>query len=86
MKKLRKVSLIFFTIISCVIYSSASFGQPGPCSDPDGGPCCDADGNYNPDLPTCPIDGGVIALLAAGIGLGIKRVIRDSRKEIIVND
>ena len=32
----------------------------------------------NPDDPYCPIDGGLTALLAIGVGYGIKKV-RDSR-------
>ena len=41
--------------------------QPDPCTDP-----------FDP----CPIDGGLTALLAVGIGYGIKKV-RDSRKKQI---
>lgn len=33
-----------------------------------------------PNAPVCPIDGGVVALLAAGVGYGIKRA-RDSRQK-----
>ena len=38
-----------------------------------GGPGC------NPDDPLCPIDGGVTALLAIGVGYGIKKY-KDTRK------
>lgn len=37
--------------------------------------------SYDPCNPICPIDGGVVALLAAGVGYGIKKA-RDSRKRI----
>lgn len=43
-----------------------------------GNPGCD------PLDPTCPIDGGLSLLLAAGVGYGIKKA-RNSRKNKIIN-
>lgn len=37
------------------------------------------DPNCDPGNPACPIDGGLTALLAVGVGYGIKKV-RDSKK------
>lgn len=54
--------------------------QPDPCGDPNNyDPCC----LYGEKDPRCPVDGGVVALLAAGVGYGIKKV-RDSRKKEVV--
>lgn len=84
MKQMRKIILGvgFVCLFSMLTLHSSGGDTPSPCDDPlswsDG--CCDADGNYIPDDPACPIDGGVVALLAAGVGYGLKRV-RDSRKE-----
>lgn len=66
------------------LQSNVVFAQPNPCLDPD-------DPNYNccpsnPAYPeSCPIDGGVVALLAAGVGYGVKKV-RDSRKKEVVEE
>jgi hypothetical protein len=77
MKKFRKhLFAIFFIIVTFINTSTTFAGTPDPCDDPDAYPCDCKEG----EIPEwCPIDGGVIALLAAGVGLGIKRV-RDSRK------
>lgn len=39
------------------------------------------DPGCDPLDPSCPMDGGVIALLIAGIGYGVKK-IRDARKKV----
>ncbi len=56
------VSVIAMTLI-IVVFPSLLMAQP-----PDGG--CD------PLDPTCPIDGGLSFLIAAGIGLGAKRAFQ----------
>lgn len=67
-------------VLTVTFYANPSFsGTPDPCGETNH-PCCDGDGNYDPTLPTCPIDGGVVALLAAGVGYGLKRA-RDAKKE-----
>ena len=38
-----------------------------------------SDPNCDPLDPSCPIDGGLSILLAAGVGYGVKK-IRDARK------
>lgn len=55
--------------------------NPGQC-DPDI-PFCDCP--FNANIPPCPVDGGVIALLAAGVGLGIKRM-RDVKKQLTAKE
>lgn len=67
MKQLTNYLLAFFivTIVFLVIPASG-FAQVID-------PSCD------PLDPKCPIDGGLTALLAIGVGYGIKKV-RDSRK------
>jgi len=80
MKRLMKV-FVFFTIMLgfCLVSGIAlSQGGPGgPCDDPYADPC-NCTGQEPPEW--CPIDGGIIALLAAGVGIGLKRV-RDTRKK-----
>lgn len=60
----------------------ASNGGPGnPDCDPLGPVDCSCEWHKN-NIPECiPIDGGVVALLAAGVGYGIKRVRDNRRKE-----
>lgn len=71
MKQLSKLSIAVAILFMICLAPSISFAQalnPGdPCTDPD---------EY------CPIDGGVVALLAAGVGYGIKKV-RDSRQKSV---
>ncbi|HMT96777.1 MAG TPA: hypothetical protein PKC62_08830 [Ferruginibacter sp.] len=38
------------------------------------------DPGCDPDDPLCPIDGGVSLLIAAGIGIGAKRVYDEKKK------
>ncbi len=61
------VSIIFLLLIFiCVpVLVSAQVGDPG----------CD------PLDPSCPIDGGLGFLLAAGIGYGLKKIYRSPKKE-----
>lgn len=76
---------VFLTFLILVIsLPSKVMAQPDPRCDPKAGwaECC---AEY-PEAPTCPIDGGVVALLAAGVGYGIKRA-RDSRaKKDVVSE
>ena len=39
------------------------------------------DGACDPLDPSCPIDGGISLLIAAGIGLGAKRALSLNKKE-----
>ncbi len=62
MNKTRR--FLIYTIIFVfftILIQSVSMAQP-----PD--PGC------NPDDPTCPIDGGVTLLIAAGIGIGARKL------------
>lgn len=83
---MRHLGRIFLTLIFCLSTSFlfAGLNDPGtdPCVDPDA-PICACPSNAN--IPPCPIDGGVVALLAAGIGLGLKRV-HDVRKSDSATD
>lgn len=89
MKPTKKIIYITGVVLFLALSSFRSFAgdTPNPCNDPLGPPdgCCDADGNYIPDDPACPIDGGVVALLAAGVGYGLKRA-RDSKKAKAVSE
>lgn len=38
------------------------------------------DPGCDPDDPLCPIDGGISLLIAAGIGIGAKRVYDEKKK------
>jgi hypothetical protein len=59
-----RIQIVALTVlIICSIIPALSFAQPGG----GGGVPCD------PLDPTCPIDGGVLFLLSAGIGIGAKR-------------
>lgn len=64
MNKINKVQLIIvvFLLLS-ILPSTISIAQPID-------PGCD------PGDPTCPIDGGLSILIAAGIGLGAKKAMR----------
>lgn len=81
MKRYNKILFgITTTLLIFTLSPTISFAQ-GPS---DGG--CDPQETWeqccarNPADPLCPIDGGVVALLAAGVGYGIKRA-RDSRQK-----
>lgn len=63
-----------FIIIPISSYSR----DPDPCNDPFELPACGCPGDSQ--NPACPIDGGVVALLAAGVGYGIKRA-KDTKKK-----
>jgi len=39
------------------------------------------DPSCDPLEPTCPIDGGITLLIAAGIGLGAKRALKKSNED-----
>ena len=58
------ISLIMFVCSPALV--KAQFGDP-PCVGPD------------PQTGECPIDSGLLLLIAAGAGYGIKKVV-DSRK------
>ena len=68
MKKISGILLVIccVLILFCLapVAAHAQVGDPG----------CD------PLDPTCPVDGGVVALLAIGIGYGIKK-INTARKQ-----
>ena len=67
MNKYRKyIFLISFLIVVSMFLPVASFAQPDPGCDP-------LD-------PACPIDGGLSFLIAAGIGLGAKKIYELKRK------
>lgn len=75
--KLNKRSILRYLFLILICLSPALLHAQGP-DDPGyipPNPCTD------PDDP-CPIDGGVVALLAAGVGYGIKKV-HDSRKKSV---
>lgn len=78
------ISTILFLVVF-FLYPYNGFSDPGnPCdqTNPDLPPPCGCPGDN--ENPACPIDGGVVALLAAGVGYGIKRA-RDSRKNNVVS-
>ena len=56
---------IFLMVFTCL--PGLVHAQPDPCDDP-----------LDTDNPACPIDGGLTALLAIGVGYGIKKV-REAR-------
>lgn len=77
MKALWKNLAINFIIFFLLIISNMTFAQPcNPGNDPD----FEIDCNAHPECSECPIDGGLVALLVAGVGYGIKKV-NDSRKK-----
>lgn len=63
---LLSILLVIFIFIPALVHAQG--GNPG----------CDPSGHY-PDNTLCPIDGGLTALLAVGVGYGIKKA-RDARK------
>lgn len=66
MKHLKKL-IIAFTVSAVLLATPfLAFSLPGDDCDP-------LD-------PACPIDGGLVALLAVGVGYGVKKV-RDAKKE-----
>ena len=69
MKRIKKIILIvsIFMISSLVMpLNSSAQGDPG----------CD------PLDPSCPIDGGLSLLIAAGIGIGAKKAYEKKKKEV----
>jgi len=66
MNRIRKkiVNLVIVSVLSLVPTLSMAQIDPG----------CD------PDDPLCPIDGGISLLIAAGIGIGAKRVYDEKKK------
>ena len=68
------ILMVVFICLPTLIYAQCPDAEFDPGCDPL--TCQYADGSY------CPIDGGLTALLAVGIGYGIKKV-RDSRKKQI---
>jgi hypothetical protein len=71
MKKIKKI-IFAIAFLSCSFVISPSFAQ-GPC--PPGG-CDDEDPSEE-----IPIDGGVGFLVAAGIGLGAKKLSDRSKRK-----
>jgi hypothetical protein len=69
MRKLMKTVLMGLFIVGMVILAPQNTLAAPP--DPD----CD------PLDPACPVDGGVTILIAAGIGLGVKRAFRKNEHE-----
>jgi hypothetical protein len=80
MKKHIKTVLAISVLLTGLALSQVSLAQPPspPASGNNGG-------SYTPMGGTAPIDGGIIFLLAAGLGYGARKVynIRNSRKETI---
>ena len=69
MKRIKKSLLIIsFITISCLTVPQNSMAQ--------GDPGCD------PLDPTCPIDGGLSLLIAAGIGLGAIKAYENKKKAV----
>jgi len=66
----RHILCLCLLILALCIVPNLAISQP--CNDPN-------DPFPDTDLPTCPVDGGLSILVAAGIGYGIKKV-RDERK------
>ncbi|MDN3655890.1 hypothetical protein QWZ08_09660 [Ferruginibacter paludis] len=60
--------------ISMTCMPAVMMAQPNP------GDC----GNQDPDLPPCPVDGGLSLLVVAGIAYGAKKA-RDTRNKNAVN-
>ena len=65
---------MMFTILLAIICIIPHIGFSQILGDPPPPPCTD------PDDPTCPIDGGLSLLLAAGAAYGVKKY-RSSRKK-----
>ena len=59
---------LFYITMSCVPGIVMAQPNPGDCS------------NQDPDLPPCPVDGGLSLLLAAGMLYGAKKV-KDNRNK-----
>ena len=81
-----RVRVLFLSILFAFCFSNSVFSQ---CNSSNaGGPCCDSplppgtDPGCSVDCPPCPIDGGISLLLAAGIGLGAARNLKQKRKKI----
>lgn len=69
MRKSRKhILYLTFSLIIILFYSFGAFAQD------QNDPGCD------PLDPTCPIDGGVSLLIAAGIGLGARKAYTQHKK------
>lgn len=67
-KRILIIGISLFIFICSPTIVKAQFGDPEP-------PCVGPD----PDLGDCPIDSGLLILIAIGAGYGIKKVV-DSRK------
>ena len=69
MKRIKKLILIVsLFMISTLVMPLNSIAQ--------GDPGCD------PLDPSCPIDGGLSLLIAAGIGIGAKKAYEKKKKEV----
>ncbi|CAN5334504.1 hypothetical protein BH11BAC5_BH11BAC5_29800 [soil metagenome] len=62
------VYALFSIMMSCVPRVLIAQPNPGDCD------------NQDPDLPPCPVDGGLSLLLAAGMVYGAKKV-KDNRNK-----
>lgn len=65
LKKLLIVSL--FVLGLMIVYPISGFSQLPP-------------GGCDPLDPACPIDGGLSVLIAAGIGLGARKIYKERKK------
>lgn len=74
--------LILLVFILFISFSNQSFAQDCCPPDPVTG---DIDPNCNPDLPPCPIDGGLSLLIVAGIGLGARRAYKLKKTGTVCN-
>lgn len=66
---MKQFVCVVFLLVGVVLLSP----QVSKAAPPD--PDCD------PLDPACPIDGGVTILLAAGIGLGVKRALKKNQQD-----
>lgn len=72
MEKLRRLILCFLLCAAMLTLPQAAFCDGEEFGNLPGGGC-------DPVDPSCPIDGGLVALLAVGVGYGIKKV-RDANR------
>jgi hypothetical protein len=75
--KNKLFTIITITVALMMVASIQSYSQP---AFPAGKYIITADIPTLPNEPEAPIDGGLSILLAAGIGLGVKKIYRTQKK------